>query len=297
MLATAEYVTESGFDSARLWRDLTDKPGLAVVNALLVPTRNNFDFAPPSDVFRLDGVEGLFLENKSMDPVELMVTDQKSGTSFPLTVIGVLDSFASQGPLPGGFYTSTNTLRTQLPREVDATQFFFNVEPGTESPATKIEAAFFQNGMETLDVAEFIDDVQAGNRAFNSLLVGFMMLGLVAGIIALGIISARAVVERRRQIGVMRAIGFSRRMVQLSFLAESSFVAVLGIVLGLGLGIVMGINIIGDIRTDEPDIPLIIPWGLVALIGLAAYLFSLLTTYIPSVQAGRIAPAEALRYE
>ena len=296
-LATPEYVTPSGFDSAAVWRSLRDKPGLAVVNARLVPLRNNFNFEPPADAFRLDEVEGLFLENETMDPVEVRVLDQKGGTSFSLTIIGVLDDFASLGPVPGGIYTSTNTLKAQLPREVDSTQFFFNVKPGTVDPAINIEAAFFQNAMDTLDVADFIEDVQAGNRAFNNLLIGFMMLGLVAGIIALGIISARAVVERRRQIGVMRAIGFSRRMVQLSFLGESSFIALLGIALGLGFGLITGINVVSDIRTDEPNLPLVIPWGQLALIGVAAYLFSLLTTYLPSRQAARIAPAEALRYE
>ena len=41
-----------------------------------------------------------------------------------------------------------------------------------------------------------------------------MGLGLVVGVAALGVISARSVVERRQQIGVLRAIGFRRRMVQ-----------------------------------------------------------------------------------
>ena len=83
----------------------------------------------------------------------------------------------------------------------------------------------------------------------------------------------------------------------MSFLAESSFIALLGIALGLGFGLLMGINVLSDIRTDEPNISLVIPWGQLALIGVGAYLFSLLTTYLPSRQAARIAPANALRYD
>ena len=52
-----------------------------------------------------------------------------------------------------------------------------------------------------------------------------MGLGLIVGVAALGVITARSVVERRQQIGVLRAIGFRRRMVQVSFLLESSFIA------------------------------------------------------------------------
>ena len=155
----------------------------------------------------------------------------------------------------------------------------------------------FQHGVETLDVAETIDSVQASQRAFFNLLIAFMTLGLVVGIAALGVISARAVVERRHEIGVMRAVGFSRRMVQASFLAESSFIGLLGIGLGLGLGILTSINVIADTRTDEPNIQLIIPWLKIIGIGVGGYLFSLLTTYLPSAQAARTAPAEALRYE
>ena len=206
-LATAEYAKGSGFDSERVWRDLESKPGRAVVNAHLVPTRNSF-FTVSTDNFTLDGVEGLYLENDAMNPVDVTVRDLKSGTTFQLTVIGVLDDFASEGPLPFGIFTSTNTLRAEFPREVDATQFFFNVEEGTIEAADKIEAAFFQHGLETIDVAETIEDLQDSQRAFFNLLIGFMTLGLVVGIAALGVISARAVVERRHEIGVMRAIGF-----------------------------------------------------------------------------------------
>ncbi|MHB0980447.1 MAG: FtsX-like permease family protein [Thermoleophilia bacterium] len=53
-------------------------------------------------------------------------------------------------------------------------------------------------------------------------------------------IDARSVVERRRLIGVPRALGFQRGMVQLSFLLESSFVALLGI--GLGVAPAVGLS-------------------------------------------------------
>ena len=74
------------------------------------------------------------------------------------------------------------------------------------------------------------------NRTFNRLIQGFMGLGLVVGVAALGVISARAVVERRQQIGVLRAIGFRRGMVQAVFLIESSFIALTSIVAGTVLG-------------------------------------------------------------
>jgi len=124
-----------------------------------------------------------------------------------------------------------------------------------------------------------------------------MGLGLVVGIAALGVVATRAVVERRQQIGMMRAIGFKRRMVQTTFLVESSFVAILGTVLGVVLGLVLARNLVTSMAKGNPGLSLVIPWTQIGVIVLIAYLASLLTTYLPAWQASRVYPAEALRYE
>ena len=144
---------------------------------------------------------------------------------------------------------------------------------------------------------ESIAEAQAAQKALFNLLIGFMSLGLLVGIAALGVIGARAVVERRHEIGVLRAIGFSPGMVQLSFLAEMSFLAVVGIGLGLGLGLISSVELIDEMRVDEPEVEFVIPWLKVILIALGAYIFSILITLIPARQAAKIAAAEALRYE
>jgi len=138
---------------------------------------------------------------------------------------------------------------------------------------------------------------QALNVGLNNLLEGFMGLGLVVGIAALGVVATRAVVERRQQIGMMRAIGFKRRMVQTTFLVESSFVAILGTALGVVLGLVLARNLVASFAKSNPGISLVVPWTQISVIVLIAYLASLLTTYLPAWQASRVYPAEALRYE
>jgi len=295
-LATTEYLTDGEFDARRLWEDLAANPGLAVVSAFMVPTRNDFNFEVGEERLVLD-VEGLFVENDVMDPVRVTVRDLESGTEFDLTVIGVLDNFVSGGPIPTGLYTASEFLTDVTGRHLDATQFFINIDPGTEDPAGLTEAALFEHGISAFALKEMLEEFQGAQKSFFNLLLGFMLLGLVVGIASLGVISARAVVERRHAIGVMRAVGFSRSVVLLTFLAESSFIAMLGIGLGLLLGIITGINVIADIKTDTPDIQLIIPWTTLILIAVGGYVFSLVTTLLPARRASRIAPAEALRYE
>ena len=172
----------------------------------------------------------------------------------------MLDTLASAGPVPVGFFVASETLG----REVNATQFFFNVGDGVDGAAANIEAAFFQNGVETINVKESIAEAQAAQKTLFNLLIGFMSLGLLVGIAALGVIGARAVV---------------------------------GIGLGFGLGLISSVELIDEMRVDEPEVEFVIPWLKVILIALGAYIFSILITLLPARQAAKIAPAEALRYE
>jgi putative ABC transport system permease protein len=113
------------------------------------------------------------------------------------------------------------------------------------------------------------------------------------------VISARAVVERRQQIGILRAIGFRRRMIQLSFLLESSFIALTAILVGTLFGLIVTHTIVADVSSQAAyeTVTVHVPWANLALIFGVVYLVALLTTLAPAVRASRIYPAEALRYE
>ena len=75
--------------------------------------------------------------------------------------------------------------------------------------------------------------------------------------------------------------------------------ALLGIAIGVVLGAVLSYNIVRDLR-EQLEIETLrfsFPWLQITVIVVLAYLFSLLTTFLPARQASRIHPAEALRYE
>ena len=123
-----------------------------------------------------------------------------------------------------------------------------------------------------------------------------MATGLLVGIAALGVVSLRAVVERRQQIGVLKAIGYRRSMIMASYLIDSSFISLLGILLGIGLGTVLSLNIVDQIAEEVPGLTFTVAWAELGVIVALAYVFSLLTTIVPARQAAGIYPAEALRY-
>src|SRR5262249_37505522 len=128
----------------------------------------------------------------------------------------------------------------------------------------------------------------------------YMGLGLLVGIAALGVIAFRSVVERRQQIGMLRAIGYQRGTVALTFMFESSFIALMGILSG-GVGAaILSRNLMTSsdfTSTSSQGFTFFIPWTEVIIFVLIAYVFSLLLTWWPSRGASRVPIAEALRNE
>jgi len=285
-----------GYSSpAEVWRALRTHPGLAVVDPLVVPRKANWNMGP-APKFKL---HGFYLEDKSFAPVRMDVRDPQTGRVARLTVIGVL---ADSVPLfMAGVWTSQATATHAFGDRALPTGYLFALEKGVDpkATATRLESAFLANGMQADSLKKLLSDVVSANLTFDRIIMGFMGLGLIVGVAALGVITARSVVERRQQIGVLRAIGFRRRMVQLAFLFESSFVALTSIVVGTVLALIVAFNVVHD-ATQQPGMESVgfdVPWGMLAIIFSVVYLVALGTTLLPAVRASRIYPAQALRYE
>jgi putative ABC transport system permease protein len=148
-------------------------------------------------------------------------------------------------------------------------------------------------------VRAVLDDLMDQSRVFERIILGFLGLGLVVGVAALGVISARAVVERRQHIGVLRAIGFRRGAVQGSFVLEASFLALSSIAMGTALGLVVAYNVIADAASHASwaGVAFDVPWAMLAVIFVAVYAVALATALFPAHRAARVEPASALRYQ
>jgi ABC-type lipoprotein release transport system permease subunit len=105
------------------------------------------------------------------------------------------------------------------------------------------------------------------------------------------------VVERRHEIGILRAIGFRRSSVQVAFLLESSIVASLGIIIGSVLALALSYQVLNDMKDTMENLEFQMPWMELAIIAGVSWVASMLMTIIPARQASKIYPAEALRYE
>ncbi len=278
----------TGYTSdAQVWQALRSHPGYAVIDGDSVKRKSggggNFQ------------IQSFVYEDTTFAPTIIEAQDPRTGKTLRLTVIGVLFTNAEAY----GLFTGQSTLAAAQDAAVPPTDFFFRVAPGQDVHQTVLAlgAAFLPHGLDLSEArVEWAKNQALGVGLYN-LLEGFMALGLVVGIAALGVIATRSVVERRQQIGMLRAIGFKRSMVQTSFLMESSFVALLAALLGSVLGLLLARQLVLNFAKTQPDIHVTVPWAIVGLILAGAYIASLLTTYLPAWQASRIYPAEALRYE
>ncbi len=286
-----------GFGSSTddVFEAMRNDPGLVVIGGSLLNDTQGEQGQQISRVFHEVGYD-----DDSMSPIEIEVREPNTRSIMNLTVIGVVDRIHDTG-FSLGMIGSKSAADEVAPFPIPITTYRFRVADLDESKelARNIEKAFLHNGMQTDVLEELLNEQLAALKGFFRLFTGFMALGLFVGIAALGVVSTRAVVERRQQIGMLRAVGYRKGMIQLSFLIESSFVAVLGIVIGTVLGLVLSYNAVLDIRDEEglDTIRYAIPWIQMIVILGVTYFFSLLATYIPARQASKVYPAEALRYE
>ena len=278
-------------DDAAVWQALQEEENTVLVASFLVPSRTDFQVGGPTLDFE---IEGFFRDDEELPEVYLEVQDRTGANMQRLRVIGTIEDSAFYA---SSVMTSQATVDRLYNQPVPPTSYFIELADGVDAEATKdsLKLAFLTNGFRAEVLEDEIKKNAAANITLNTLLQGFMGLGLVVGIAALGVIAARSVVERRVQIGVLRALGFQRGMVYLAFLLEFSFIALLGIAIGVALGFGVGANVVREISEDFDGVRFVIPWVSIVAVVVIAYGASLLTTFLPARQAANAYPAEALR--
>jgi putative ABC transport system permease protein len=188
--------------------------------------------------------------------------------------------------------------REQFGAQAKLTSVLLKPTPGQsdDALAADLQGQFLPQSLVATRVRQTVEKGFVATRSFFQLMQGFLALGLLVGIAGLGVVMVRAVRERRRSIGVLRALGFPATTVQRAFLTESSFVALEGIVLGTALSIITSYLLFeNDPSFSGTGIGFPIPWLTIAVLVAAAAIASLLATFWPARQASRIRPAVALR--
>jgi putative ABC transport system permease protein len=181
---------------------------------------------------------------------------------------------------------STVSVRVRNPKQVEA-----------------VEQAIKKLGFNTFSIL----DATRSLRQFFAVLDLFLGIfgSLALAVASIGIVNTlvMAILERRREIGIMKAIGASDSDVKKLFFAEAGAMGLLGGVVGVALGwtighiINLGTNIYLKRQALPPETFWSVPWWLVGAAIVFAFIVSLVSGLYPAARAARLDPVQALRYE
>jgi len=279
----------AGYDSPEaVWDALQADPTVIVIDDFSIDRGGDPTSQRNEDAFAVTSISA---SAERFEPVTVTLTGA-DGQPRDFWIIGVVSS------APAFFGATMSTEAAETLGHSGPNRFFLRLPPGADAAAAAdaVEAALSQRGVQTTLPKEQLEASRATVRSVFYLLQGFIGLGLFIGVAALGVVTIRAVVERRQQIAVLRAIGFSRDMVQNVFLFEGFFVAGLAIVIGYGLALTFAYNLYLQVAANQ-GLSFVPPWPILAGIGVTIFGASLFTAWIPARTTARVVIAEALRYE
>ena len=203
-------------------------------------------------------------------------------------------------------------LHVMLPSGLRGGEPDFSSQPAYPSLSVRVRSPSqvepVQNSIRSMGFNTFsILDATRGLQSFFAVLDLFLGIfgSLALTVAALGIVNTlvMAILERRREIGIMKAIGASDGDVKKLFLTEAAVMGLLGGALGVALGWAIGriINAGANFYLRRQNLPpeklWAVPWWLVGGAIAFAILISMLSGLYPAARAARLDPVQALRYE
>jgi putative ABC transport system permease protein len=257
-------------------------------------------------------------------PTAAGTPDDLSGAAYSvvsreqkLKIVGVadLDPESMRGPTRAKVFLPlklAESLHVMLPTDLREIARAASDQPVYSSISVRVKNPAQIQGVEDAIkkmgfTAFSILDASRGLRQFFAVLYAFLgIFGSLALMVAsIGIVNTlvMAILERRREIGIMKAIGASDGDVKKLFFAEAGAMGILGGLVGVGLGWAIGevINLGTNVYLKRQSLPpehfWAVPWWLVGGAILFAFVVSMVSGLYPAGRAARLDPVQALRYE
>ncbi|WP_432053622.1 FtsX-like permease family protein [Streptomyces sp. bgisy022] len=221
------------------------------------------------------------------------------GRRAELTVAALTDLAGGEGfGMRGGLFLGIATVERYLPGGQDSA-LYVNAAPGTDAGTlgdrleTALEPYPQVRARDQADYKELVHDQIA-----VLLYLVYALLGLAIVIAVMGVVNtlALSVVERTREIGLLRAIGLSRRQLRRMVRLESVVIAVFGAVLGLALGLVWGVCV-QRVLALEGLTAFAVPWTTIVAVVVGSALIGVAAALLPALRASRMNVLEAIAHD
>ncbi|MET9775408.1 FtsX-like permease family protein [Streptomyces sp. NPDC006367] len=200
----------------------------------------------------------------------------------------------------GARYVSIDTMRKYLPadRVPPSTMMFAKAEDGQESQAY---AALKKSldpypQYQVRDQTDYKQQLEDEVGQLLNMVYGLLALAIVVAVLGVVNTLALSVVERTREIGLMRAIGLSRRQLRRMIRLESVVIALFGALLGLGLGMGWGTTAQKLLALEGLNV-LDIPWPTIIGVFIGSAFVGLFAALVPAFRAGRMNVLRAIATE
>ncbi|WP_435612424.1 ABC transporter permease [Streptomyces sp. bgisy159] len=221
------------------------------------------------------------------------------GQRTELTVGALTDQDAAEGfGMEGGMFFGIATAEKYVPRGQDSV-LYVNAADGTDADTLRTRLERSLDPYPQVQVRDQADYKQLVHDQIAVLLyLVYALLGLAIIIAVLGVVNtlALSVVERTREIGLLRAIGLARRQLRRMIRLESVVIAVFGAVLGLALGLVWGLCIQQVLALQGME-ALAIPWGTMVAVVIGSAVVGVVAALLPALRASRMNVLAAIAHE
>lgn len=212
---------------------------------------------------------------------------------LPFTVMGVLQSVANEPSLMTSVIVPTTTAIQLFGRPKSGSQIDVLTQPGASALiAREVPVAlhpYNPTRLQSLTYTAPVPEARQINSDLGSLLVVIGVVGLFVGLISIMSVMLITVLERKREIGIRRAIGASRTQIAVQFALESTAIGTVGGILGTVVGLfVVSIFSLSHHLVPVVDPSLVLPDPLIgSIIGLVAGAY-------PALKAAWFAPVQAI---
>jgi putative ABC transport system permease protein len=250
------------------------------------------------DVLANLGTDGVFVDDdfakdNGLTVDSLIAVTFPSGDTVPFTVEGIFEPPTGGSPF-GRVTMSTEAWDAHVTSPRNLYSFVAMQGDETDANTAALERVLEEYPNAKVQTRQqFIDNQIAALSAVLNILYVLLALSVIVSLFGIVNTLVLTVFERTREIGMLRAIGMTRRQVRRMIRHESVITALIGAVIGIALGIVLAALLIA--RVDFIDFAF--PLGQVVVFAIAAVLVGIVAAIFPARRAAKLDPLQALHYE